>query len=176
MNTRFSAVLLTLLASLTLVNTASATYSPRQGRFLQADPTGYKGGINLYEYVRSNPVNNVDYLGTEPANSQPNTQPSTQPTTQPGKGENFIDPNNPGIGIYKPSYPGGPNCLGYACKQNQAMSWNYDKGYIPKGCREVNCNQVSTSSSPCNNCEREMIVSTVVDQNNPNVKGFHVIF
>jgi len=41
------------------------TYSPELGRFLQQDPLGYVDGMNLYEYVQSNPVNNVDPLGLE---------------------------------------------------------------------------------------------------------------
>lgn len=63
------------------------TYSPHQGRFLQRDPVGtpmappamrnisevrftqpdpgaeYADGMNLYQYVQSNPVNRVDPLG-----------------------------------------------------------------------------------------------------------------
>ncbi len=39
------------------------TYSPVLGRWIQRDPIGYAGGINLYEYVVSNPVGNVDSNG-----------------------------------------------------------------------------------------------------------------
>jgi RHS repeat-associated protein len=35
-------------------------YSPKAGRFLQPDPLGYGGGINLYGYVGNDPVNRVD--------------------------------------------------------------------------------------------------------------------
>jgi len=35
-------------------------YDPKHGRWLQRDPIGYVDGWNLYEYVKSNPVNNLD--------------------------------------------------------------------------------------------------------------------
>ena len=40
-------------------------YDPQLGRFLQPDPLGYIDGFNLYEYVLSNPTNNVDITGNE---------------------------------------------------------------------------------------------------------------
>ncbi len=38
-------------------------YSPTLGRFLQRDPIGYVGGMNLYEYVGSSAVGYFDPLG-----------------------------------------------------------------------------------------------------------------
>jgi RHS repeat-associated protein len=44
-------------------------YSPEMGRFLQRDPIGYSDGMNLYEYVHSNPLKYYDPFGA--ATKQP---------------------------------------------------------------------------------------------------------
>lgn len=38
-------------------------YAPQLGRFISRDPVGYVGGENLYQYVRSQPINYVDPFG-----------------------------------------------------------------------------------------------------------------
>ncbi len=38
-------------------------YEPALGRFLQRDPIGIRGGLNVYEYVSSYPIGLVDPLG-----------------------------------------------------------------------------------------------------------------
>jgi RHS repeat-associated protein len=38
-------------------------YSPSTGRFLQRDPIGILKGLNVYEYVHSNPVGSIDPTG-----------------------------------------------------------------------------------------------------------------
>ncbi len=39
------------------------TYNPVLGRWIQRDPIGYSGGINLYGYGESSPAGNVDAMG-----------------------------------------------------------------------------------------------------------------
>ena len=66
-------------------------YHAGLGRWLNRDPIGELGGVNLYAYVHNDPVNRGDYLGLnpfcpkddDPPAKQPDPQPDQQPEQQP---------------------------------------------------------------------------------------------
>lgn len=53
------------LADTPLYHYKTRTYSPALGRFLQTDPAHYDAGLNLYVYVKADPVNLIDPLGED---------------------------------------------------------------------------------------------------------------
>src|SRR6185503_5264062 len=60
------------------------TYDTVQGRFKQRDPIEYMDGLNLYEFVGGNPVNQLDPLGTQKLNP-----PKTVEGPTPGNCGNY---------------------------------------------------------------------------------------
>jgi RHS repeat-associated protein len=51
-------------------------YDPNLQRWLNHDPIGERGGINLYRFVENNPVNRVDPLGLAPSYGNPISGPN----------------------------------------------------------------------------------------------------
>ncbi|MDF7802123.1 RHS repeat-associated core domain-containing protein [Pontiellaceae bacterium B1224] len=55
--------LIQLLLLLSVVSSSNAYYQAEQGRWLNRDPVGENGGVNLYVFVGNNPINSFDALG-----------------------------------------------------------------------------------------------------------------
>ena len=48
-----------------IAQSALAFYDPNIGRWINRDPIGENGGMNLYGFVGDNPINNVDRFGLD---------------------------------------------------------------------------------------------------------------
>lgn len=99
-----SLVLVTLILVFK-VNVASAFLDPNLGRWIQRDPIGESGGLNLYAYVGNNPVNKIDPFGLQnPVSS-----------TLPGfAGAWNSDPYGPNGSFYGAGYLYTPEIIPYS--------------------------------------------------------------
>jgi RHS repeat-associated protein len=75
-------------------------YSPTLGRFLQTDPIGYDGGINIYAYVGNDPANRMDVTGMVRVGPWPPGDPvhcnfPDCPEGTPGYGGDNAKPSQP---------------------------------------------------------------------------------
>jgi RHS repeat-associated protein len=54
-----------------MLNLRARFYDPEVGSFLSNNPIGINGGLHLYSYTSSNPVNGIDPLGFDFAKLEP---------------------------------------------------------------------------------------------------------
>lgn len=53
-------------------------FDPKTGRYLQGDPIGLRGGLNIYEYGYSNPITEKDPSGLQPLARPPRRMPGRE--------------------------------------------------------------------------------------------------
>ena len=122
-------------------------YDPVIGRWLNRDPIGYEGGINLYGYSEDNPVNNVDQLGLLDCHWYGNYG---GPGWTNGGWEDKKFPNrNPPPKKIGPPY--GPK----PWDQTDACYMDHDRCYAM--CKNSNCPKTSEELRKCKcNCDRAL--------------------
>jgi RHS repeat-associated protein len=96
-------------------------YHPSLGRFLQSDPIGYGDGMNIYAYVRANPVNLVDPTGRN-GQSGPGCYPSLYNVVRYYR-------DTDGNGKWDPEEPvdsASSTAIEYTCLQNMTSEGEFE--------------------------------------------------
>ena len=130
-------------AGVKLYSFFARTYSPDLGRWLQRDPLGYVQGVNLYQYVSSQPTAMIDPLGFQAVRGgplqprefsddggggfvgppNPDGPPSPEPCGGSGQGGGIVGPPAPPTGPTGPWSP--PTGGGYPGDDfvNRLLEW-----------------------------------------------------
>ncbi len=87
-------------------------YDPDAGRFINRDPIGYDGGINLYAYTGNNPVNRADPKGFQVDSSGTQGGYSTSGVGMPPNPDEDVIPPGSAAGEAPPSYADCPPATG----------------------------------------------------------------
>jgi len=133
MKTKQILMLTLLLLGVSLRREAQAFYNPNTGRWLNRDPVGERGGVNLLAFVNNAVTGHVDELGRGPVattgapagNMVEVPLPTESPTlnTPPAK----KSPPKPG----KPEHPGGGQCPNNSAPSNGCGSQDWKGKLVP---------------------------------------------
>ncbi len=90
-------ILIVFLISVILNSYLFGVYNPKTGRFQQQDPIGYADGMNMYEYVKGNPISHSDPMGLTSfaGNANPTVFPNPDPIIPDSWWNNPFTQNEP---------------------------------------------------------------------------------
>ena len=107
------------LPPITLQHVGARWYDPGLGRFVQRDPIGIGGGLNLYTYVESDPLSQVDPTGEQVIHvGEPSPNNPTPYPCPPGSRTRIfyrLKTPVPPPWWRRPVSPITPGVLGYVC-------------------------------------------------------------